>query len=369
MNEAMVIGSQVRRARESLALSIAEAAAELGIEPSQLHAWESGDSEPPLETLWRLAEIYQRNLDYFLTPTGEPPADIALRLARHADIRELPLAARRVIAEFEELCRAATELERALGYAKEVRVARGSDAIDPARLASQERHRLGLDEQPIRKLRLLLEGEGVRSFELPIPGDAFSGLSWWHQEYGPCVLVNARDTAGRRNFTMAHEFAHLMAHDMTFVCDVDVVARRDEQFANRFAVAFLLPATDVVRSFQRRGLDARDISDSQLASLSARYSVSLEAMARRLEELQLVVPGTTASLIAQWRLRPKRWGKSAIPKWQRRVGERFSTAVLEAHDRGEISIGKLAEYLNLDLRKAIDVVESSRKRADVDREA
>lgn len=369
MNEPIVLGTQLRSARRSLALSIGEAAQGLGANPSQLQAWESGQSEPPLEDLWRLAELYERNLDYFLAPTSAPPARFELRLPEHAGMRDLPLSARRVIAQFDELCRAATELEQLVGEIPKVTVPRRLGATDPSQLASEERQRLGLGDRPINGLRLLLEEQGVRSFELPVPEDAFSGLSWWHQEYGPCILVNAHDTVGRRNFTMAHEYAHLVAHDRPFLCEVDVVPRQDERLANSFAVAFLMPARDVVRSFRRRGLEGRPISDRQLASLSSRYSVSLEATARRIEELSLVAPGTTESLILKWKSQPKRWGRSKTPKWRRRVGERFSTTVLEAHRRGEISIGKVAEYLNLDVRKAMEEVGHTRTEGRGEREA
>jgi Zn-dependent peptidase ImmA (M78 family)/transcriptional regulator with XRE-family HTH domain len=368
VNEPIVLGTQLRSARRSLALSVEEAAQGLGVKPSHLQAWESGESEPSLEDLWRVAELYARNLDYFLQPAAAPPTRFALRLPKLAGLRDLPMSARRVIAEFDELCRAATELELVVGGPAKVKVPRGLAGSDASQMASEERQRLGLDDRPVRGLRLLLERQGVRLFELTVPDDAFSGLSWWHEDYGPCILVNAHDTVGRRSFTMTHEYAHLLTHDRPFLCSLDVVSRRDERFANSFAVAFLMPASDVVRAFRRRGLGDQPISDRQLASLSSRYSVSLEAMARRLEELRLIAPGTVESLILQWKSRPKRWARSTTPKWRRRVGERFSNTVLEAHRRGEISIGKVAEYLNLDVRKAMEVVAATSAQASLDRE-
>ena len=109
---------------------------------------------------------------------------------------------------------------------------------DPDQLAVKERARLGLEDQPIPKLRDLLEEHGVRIFELKVPENVFSGFSWWHDEYGPCILINADDERGRRAYTLAHEYAHLLAHDKPFVCYLDIKPQGDERFADRFARSF-----------------------------------------------------------------------------------------------------------------------------------
>lgn len=361
-SESLLIGNQLRTAREALALSIEEVAQRLGIEAEQLQAWEEEQLEPPVEILLDLAELYRRSIDYFLTPTPPPPEDITFRLpGRHA-ILDLPLEARQVVREFEELCRAATEMERLVEGVPGPELPRQLMEDDPDQLAVRERERLGLGDRPIKKLRTFLEEQGIRIFELPVPENVFSGLSWWHDEYGPCILINASDTAPRRAFTVAHEYAHLLAHDKPFVCDLNVEVQRDERFANRFARSFLMPASDVRRTFQRRELSGTALTDKQLGSLASRYGVSLEAMARRLEELRLVPRGTTDSFIAAWEARgkPRPWGRGRAPKWRRRVGDTFSRTAFRAYWEGQISIGKLAEYLGLDARKAVEVVEKER---------
>ena len=57
---------QLIKARESLGLSRKEVADKLGIDEQQLVNWETGESQPSLESLWDLAEYYERGTDYFL---------------------------------------------------------------------------------------------------------------------------------------------------------------------------------------------------------------------------------------------------------------------------------------------------------------
>lgn len=354
-----IIPNQLRMARVYLELSLEEAAERLGVQPEELAQWEERVSEPPIERLWDMAELYQRPVDYFVTETPPLPEEVSFRLTTSRAMKELSLEVRYVITRFEELCRSATEMERLLQKPHPIRVPRLPGERNPERLAAMERERLGLGERPIDDLRGLLEEQGVRIFELPVPGDVFSGLSWWHDDYGPCILVNARDVPGRRAFTMTHEYAHLLAETSPTVCDLNLDVH-EERFANRFARSFLMPASDVKNAFQKRGYSATTLTAKNLGSLARRYRVSLEAMGRRLEELQLIRAGTTDSFIQEWEARPRRYRRPKAPTWQRRLGDTFVTNALDAYSEGHISIGKLAEYLGLDLRKAMDIVKEDR---------
>ncbi len=225
-------------------------------------------------------------------------------------------------------------------------------------LAQEERLRLGLGDKPVDNIRDLLEQLGVLVFFLVVPDNEFAGLSWHHATYGPCMLVNLADIPGRRTFTSAHEYAHLLRRDGDSVCDLEL-DRGDERYANRFATVFLMPSADVIDSFHRRGLTGRIPSDKELGSLAGRYRVSLQAMGLRLEELGLVPPGTASSAPSRWeKFRPGSLGRRR-PDWRRRVGETFTSRALEAYSSGRISVGKLARYLDIDIRKALELVEAN----------
>jgi Zn-dependent peptidase ImmA (M78 family) len=269
------------------------------------------------------------------------------------------LETRRVIAEFDELCRSARELEALLELPIPSPLPIALENGET--LASHERMRLELGDRPTGDLRTFLERIGILCFHLTIPLDEFSGLSWMHPEYGPCILVNAADNPGRRSFTTAHEYAHLLRRDGDSICDLQI-DRGVEWQASRFAACFLMPAPDVMDTFHRRGLSGSIPTIDQLANLARRYGASLEAMRLRLEELNLVPKGSMGDGPLP---PPSRYFGRTRPGWRRRVGERFTSNALMALFDGRISVGKLARYLGMDIRKAIELSEGEREKREL----
>jgi Zn-dependent peptidase ImmA (M78 family)/DNA-binding XRE family transcriptional regulator len=359
----IVIPDQLSKARESLGLGRKEVAETLRIDEKKLEEWERGVSEPPLEALWDLAELYQRSTDYFLRTLPALPERLNFRLKHHRVLKDLPHAVRKVIVRFEELCRAEFELEEALQRKREILIKRSSCECAPEELAERERRRLGLGENPIRDVRNLIASQGVRVFVLPIPDVSpieLSGISWWHEEYGPCMLINGRNNAGRRSFTIAHEYVHLLCNDSPTACAY-MLEIPEERFANRFATVFLMPARAMRDLFLKIiGPPGSLPTDQALGRLARHFGVSLEAAGRRLEELGLIPEGTTDSRIADWEKRPTRFRAPRGPKWRRQLGEDFVSLALSAYSAGHLSASKLARYFGLDLRDVLEVVRQAR---------
>lgn len=362
-SESPIISKQLRTARENLALSIDEVAERLEVSSEELVNWERGLSEPSVDLLWRLGDIYGRDTDYFLRQTPPLPEQLDFRLTHGKAIGDLPLEARKALVRFDELCRAQSDLEDLLGKKRRITVRKADSGANSAVLAHEERQRLRLGEHPIVDLRGILADQGIVVFELPLKGVApeeVSGLSWWLETYGPCILVNARDTAGRRTFTLAHEYAHLLRSDPPTVCQI-LVGIATERFADTFAAEFLMPASAVEKTFLNRvGPSGSVPDDRQLGSLASHYNVSLEAMCWRLEELKLVARGTTDTRLSEWKTRQRHFRRPKSPPWRRQLGKEFVSLALDAHDVGRISISKLADYLGLDLRKALELTREHR---------
>lgn len=359
-----IIPKQLRLARKALALSTEEVAAQLSIQADELERWEQGPETPPIEQLWALAELYRRSVDYFLAPTEPLPEQVSFRSTRLKELRGLSLEARASIVRFEELCRAAHDLEQLLGRYRKVMVERLPREVDPEYLAQKERIRLELEEKPIRKFRSVLEERGVLTFELKIPSNEFAGFSYWHSDYGPCVLVNASDPAGRRNFTYAHEYAHLLQEDSASLCDLTDIA--EERFANRFATCFLMPASYIEKWFHLQEVPPESLKAKDLGVLAGRYGVSLEALGYRLEELGLSPAGYTKWLMDELEAQPRHYRAPKAPLWRRRLGETYVSLALEAYSRELISIGKLAKYLGLDVRQTLNIVEKHQAKQATD---
>lgn len=360
-----VISDQLIKARDSLGIQPEEVAEALGIDKEEIISWEKGLSQPHLEYLWDLAELYQRSTDYFLRQAPALPEQLSFRLERRKAMQDLPSEVRRVIVRFDELCRAEAELEEALKKPRKILIERITGSYSPQELADREREKLGLNEQPIKDLRKLLTSQGVRIFMLPIPeipANELSGLSWWHDAYGPCMLLNSRNNPGRRSFTLAHEYAHLLRADPPTICAF-MLDIPEERFAHQFAAIFLMPATDLRKSFvELVGLYGTLPTDQDLGRLANRYGVSLEAMGRRLENLELIPIGTTNARIAEWEKKPMFYRSPKGPKWRRQLGEEFISLAMEAHSREKISLSKLAQYLGQNVRATLKVAEESRHR-------
>ena len=205
----------------------------------------------------------------------------------------------------------------------------------------------------------MLEKQGVRIFELDITESVFSGLSWWHSTYGPCILANYSDIRGRRNFTLSHEYCHLLLGHGPTACEIEfdyIRGEGEERVANRFAASFIMPSADVREEYRKRQL-SEIMTDKELGNLAGRYGASLEAMGRRLEELGLVHRGFVENRIEKWRTQRRYWPRGKRrPKWQKQLGNRFIGQALRAHSQGHISLTTLSHYFGVDIRDAYKAV-------------
>jgi len=356
VKQGQVIGAQLRKAREILQLSPQEVAESLGTQQEEIVTWEREQEMPSLQHLERLAELYGREIDYFLKETPSLPSQIQFRSATRHSLSELSIEARKVIAKFDELCRSSTELEEVLGKKQPVKLKHVSQNVLPLDLAKSERKALKLDDKPVVKLRDILTRKGIRIFELPVPQNDFSGFSYSHEVYGPCVLINAKDEQGRRSFTLAHEYGHLLYKHAALVCEISKQGRpgpiTEERKADLFAIEFLLPPEPLRGDFIEKHI-SRTPTVKEIGRLAARWVVSVQAMGYRLEDLNLIEKGHTDKVLASYT--PSHPRRPKTPTWKRRLGEVYVSNAIEAYRRGEITLGKLAHSLGIDIRKALEV--------------
>src|SRR5215510_4948925 len=256
---ALVKPAMLRWARESLNLPINEAAKKIGVKPSKLSAWESGESTPTIGQLRKAAAVYKRPLAVFFLP--QPPRDFdPLR-----DFRRLPDQTRAVPSpELNlEIRRAhvrretALELATALGIDPPRLRAVSSNLHDSDRLAQEARQILGVSLQqqcawrgPYEALLgwiAALERIGVLVFQTGrVSLDEMRGFSISAEPF-PVIVVNAKDSPRGRVFTLIHEFAHILTN-RGGLCDLHTTARartqeeETEVSCNQVAGSLLLPA-------------------------------------------------------------------------------------------------------------------------------
>jgi len=353
----IIIPKQLQKARELIQLAPQEVASELNISAQDILDWENGKSQPKVGLLERLAELYGREIDYFLKETPAPPEKIEFRGRPNQSLRELPNEARIVLSKFDELCRTVFEIETLLIKKREIKLFYFKESESPEAVANSLRKILDASDNPIPNLRMVLEHEGVRIFELPVPEDAFSGFSYWHPDYGPCILLNAAELRGRRNFTLAHEIAHLLYKHGSSLCYIPLEFREPfrglENKANQVAVALLLPKSGIIEDFRKRDLSSRP-PEKDLILMASKWGASVQALGYRLENLGLIEKGVTDKFVES---RPKHLRRPKTPSWERQLGKEFVSATFEAYEKGLITSGKLAHSLGITIREALKQIE------------
>lgn len=349
----IIIGSQLRRARKLPQLTLEEVAQEINVSSQDIVDWEEEKTRPDLKQLEGLATLYGREIDYFLRETPVPPEKIEFRGKPGQSLQNLSREVRIVLARFDEVCRTALEFESLLNKKREVRLFPFKKSDSPKTIAQSLRGKFDVNDRSLRDLKSYLENKGVRIFELSVPNDTFSGFSFWHSQYGPCILTNANEPIGRRNFTLAHELAHLLYGQGSSLCYIPFrisEARKNIEYeANQVAVELLLPELGVAGDFRKRNLSVTP-SEKELAQMASKWGVSIQALGYRLENLGLVRKKHTNTL---WELRPSYFRRPTTPAWERQLGKQFIETSIEAYQKNLVSISKLAHTWQIPIERVL----------------
>jgi Zn-dependent peptidase ImmA (M78 family)/DNA-binding XRE family transcriptional regulator len=356
-----LLGQRLAEARKARGVTQEDAAKHLECSRPILIAIEKGTRPAKPEELVKLASLYGRSVHELLRP-GEPLVDLQPHLRAVAGRTE---------ADDPELAQAIWELQRfvedyrqleqimnaplKMNYPPEVRL---SSQVNPAAFAEdvavQERHRLGLGDQPIIDLRNILEAEvGLRIIYESLPS-RIAGMFAYIGELGGVIAVNRKHPPERRRATMLHEYGHLLVDRHKPGIDyLATPAKRpaNERFAEMFAMAFLMPATSIRRRFNEIVNSTNDFQIADLCRLSHLYFVSLEAMTLRLEGMGLIPQGIREHLKeSRFEVR-KATEVLCLPKHpvnDEPLSDRYKYLAVHAYERGELSEGQLARFLRCD---------------------
>jgi Zn-dependent peptidase ImmA (M78 family)/DNA-binding XRE family transcriptional regulator len=147
--------------------------------------------------------------------------------------------------------------------------------------ATKLRRHWGLGLGPIHNVVDLLESKGVFVLRLLDDCRELDAFSLWHLGR-PFVFLNTqKESASRSRFDAIHELGHLIIHADYLPGD-----RTQEEEANRFASAFLLPRGSFVHECPKRLVWAHFLE------LKERWKVSLAALVRRAKDLKMISDDT-----------------------------------------------------------------------------
>jgi Zn-dependent peptidase ImmA (M78 family) len=253
---------------------------------------------------------------------------------------------------------------------------------DPAIVASRERDRLGVsldaqkdwhnEWQAFRDWRAAIERRNILTLQFPMPVEDVRGFSIGDQE--PFVIaVSSSDAVRARIFTLFHEYGHLLLHNAG-ICSPRFEARgqrqvlKVEQWCNRFAGELLVPATACDFLTDKPAQFEGQMLADALADSTRMFKVSEEVMLFRLLNWGRVSKTTFDQTLAQIKNRESRGKHKGGPvrparKCLAENGVLFSTLVLEARDRGAITIADVSDYLSVRLKHLPEIESALMARA------
>ena len=280
---------------------------------------------------------------------------------------------------------AAREMMDAGGIATRPLVPTGTTVESPAAdTAAEERVRLSVgchtDGTPrgsageiYRHLRTAVESMNILVFQYPLDTRGVRGLSLAGSD--PCaILVNSREIAPARSFTLLHEYGHILLR-RGGVCDEHDARHQDpdkmrvEAWCNRLAASILMPEVPFAAEMSR--LEARlDDPLRIVEELAKRFKTSRFAAAVR--ALYLAgdggpgYGGALGSIAGRYsrRQRPEGGdGYDARPPCPdtlvSRLGKKYVQLVLSSHEGGIITSRDLVDYLGVRLKHLDGLLEKA----------
>ena len=299
------------------------------ISAQELAKWEEDLSQPELEHLETLSEIYLCPVGYFfLDRTPQERLSLSFRGLVEEKAESLSPTTHRTLRRFYELAQWTVDFIESLSIPWEVKVRPGEYAPDLSlvdRLVQEKRAYFGWTkglqsrfegdrEEAFRWWRKAIEGEGIFCFAMKLEPSEVRGASLWIDSRFPFILVNHQDAeaASGRIFTLLHEYAHLITAEEGVVCDFRGlrVGENPEPFGNRFAARMLLSPEELRERLREVGQDKprENWSDRILDEIRRPFIVSRDVVAIMLQEMGLAPRDFYERKRQQWeRRRP--WGR------------------------------------------------------------
>ena len=193
------------------------------------------------------------------------------------------------------------------------------------------------------------EERGIKVLSLSLP-EGVSGLTCWvnrqNNQPVPVIVINESHSGEWQRLALSHELGHLVQKVEN---NVD-----DEEAANRFAGAFLMP---VEMLWETIGTHRRTLTMGELFELKALFGVSIQMITSRCHALGIINEVTYQQLFEQFKQRG--WLTQSYHEPQPCLPEksdRFKRLCFWALAEEIISEPKAAELLGISIRQLNQVV-------------
>jgi Zn-dependent peptidase ImmA (M78 family)/transcriptional regulator with XRE-family HTH domain len=350
----MEIDKRLKIAREAIGFTLEKASIESGIGISSINEFENGKREPKFAQLAKLAEVYRKGVEFFLSE-GQIVEPVMLWREEPATEEEK----KRVQTEFEQLCEQYHRIEGATGQIQQVKLP-GPDISNPEEFnfsqaeafARKVRTQFCLGDIPSASLKKVLEEKYyVKIFHLEFSGSAISS---WSPIYGYAVLLNSAESTKqwRRNYDLAHELFHLCTMNIFGANrkESGAPSEKEEKLANAFASVLLMPEEALRERIDALKNETGQISFDKLDDTAREFDVSFEALLYRIANLYGISKENTKKNIESSKKmlfrQPRDSGKpDKYPK-------RYASLAIRALNEGRMSLMQFAKYMEISYKQA-----------------
>jgi Zn-dependent peptidase ImmA (M78 family) len=347
----MDIGARLKFAREAIGYTLEKVEKESGIGISSLSEFENEKREPKFSQLSRLAEIYKRSIDFFLTdkPIADPVMLWRDGSNRIEEKKEIEAEFQRLCHQYHKLELCTREIHKVAFPQPDITNSEQFSWPQAELFARKVQNELRLGDIPSTSLKKILEERYyVKIFHLEFSGSAISTVS---DEFGHASLLNARNVSWRRNFDLAHELFHLLTWSI-FRSKSKEPTDIEEKLANSFASALLMPedfAVKVRAAMSEKG----KITFDEIEDLAREYEVSLDAVVCRLAGIFRMKKEDTD----KYRSAAKNWStfhkhRESDEHEPETRPERYCDLAQRALKEGKLSLMQFAKYMGISYKKA-----------------
>jgi Zn-dependent peptidase ImmA (M78 family)/DNA-binding XRE family transcriptional regulator len=271
----MINGERVKQAREIRGYTQSQLAAVAGVHQSNIARLERNEFSPSDALLRALSIHLDFPVEFFQQESGPEFPLGSLLFRKRAKLKSQD---RYKIRQLARLNYELMEVVSRRFATYDIRIPRLLES--PQLAAKITRAALGYSpDTPVDSLTYRLEKSGVVVLSIPHPIDEHDAFSLWadSEPRRPVLVLTTGKPGDRQRFNLAHELGHLVLHQ-TFTGSIAMI----EEEANLFAAEFLMPAAAIRREF------ARPVTLSGLAVLKKRWGVSIQALALRARDLQVI---------------------------------------------------------------------------------
>lgn len=333
-----MIGERIKQARKASGLPMRALAEKAGISAMAISKYERNESTPSSGVLLSLAKALGVRTEYFFRKVA-----VELREVEYRKHSKLP---KKILHQIEG--DVVEQVERYLALEEILPVSPINDFVLPEGLpekindyddiehvANQVRVVWKLGQNPILDLTGTLEERGIKVFQsLALHDNKFDGLAC-KVNGAPIIVVGSDWPGDRQRFTLAHELGHLVLENC-------INKRLDiEKAANRFAGAFLAPASEVIKELgnKRSWFEPRE-----LCVLKKAYGLSMGSWLHRAQDMGIVNDVNYLQLIKMFRKHG--WHKKEpCDEYPREEPQIFIQLLFHALAEDFISESKAAELM------------------------